>query len=278
MNLLNIIDDIHKADPEFADRISPRRAAIRNITSFGSKVAVAALPFAFSTLFKKAYGQALSPQIIDTLNFALTAEYLESDFYNTYGQRSNIPSGDRPGIELIRIDENNHTKFLLDTLGSNAISKPAFDFTAKGTYADLLRNDTVGYDTFLALAQAFEDNGVRAYKGQATNLMGNAAILTAALNIHSVEARHASHLRRMRQLRGVAVKPWITGVTSGIPGNDAVLVYAGEDNVSQGNPAVNLTTLPNIAGGATPSYVVTEAYDEPNTKANVVAIVSRFLA
>jgi hypothetical protein len=276
MNLLNLIDDIHQADPEFADRISPRRAAIKNITSFGSKVAVAALPFVFSTLVKKAYGQALPQIVIDTLNFALTAEYLESDYYNTYGQRSNIPATDRPGIDLIRIDETNHKNFLLNALGSAAVPKPNFDFTAKGTYVDLLRNDSVGYDTFLALAQAFEDNGVRAYKGQATNLMSAPTVLTDALNIHSVEARHAAHLRRLRQLRGVAVKPWITGVTSGIPGNDAVLVYAGEDNVTQGG--ANLTALPSASGSSTSASIATEAFDEPNSKANVQAIVSRFLA
>ena len=32
MNLLGIIEEIDKADPEFQDRISPRRDAIKNIT------------------------------------------------------------------------------------------------------------------------------------------------------------------------------------------------------------------------------------------------------
>ena len=47
----------------------------------------------------------------------------------------------------------------------------------------------------MVLAQAFEDTGVRAYKGQAGNLISNSAYLTAALQIHSVEARHASYIR-----------------------------------------------------------------------------------
>jgi len=75
MNLLNLIEEIDKADPEFQDRISPRRDAIKNITSFGSKVAVAAMPFVFSTLFKKAYGQTAITSVNDTLNFALKLEY-----------------------------------------------------------------------------------------------------------------------------------------------------------------------------------------------------------
>ena len=60
MNLFSILEEIEKVDPEFNDRISPRRDAIKNITSFGSKVAVAAIPFAMGNLFKKAYGQAAS--------------------------------------------------------------------------------------------------------------------------------------------------------------------------------------------------------------------------
>ena len=91
MNLLNIIEEINTADPEFQDRISPRRAAIKNITSFGSKVAVAALPFAFSTLFKKAYGQTATVPVNDVLNYALKLEYLEAAFYNA-GVASTLPS------------------------------------------------------------------------------------------------------------------------------------------------------------------------------------------
>ena len=43
----------------------------------------------------------------------------------------------------------------------------------------------------------FEDLGVAAYKGQAGNLMASDEILTAALQIHSVEARHAAEVRRI---------------------------------------------------------------------------------
>ncbi len=84
MNLFSIIEEIEKVDPEVTERLSPRRDAIKNITSFGSKVAVAALPFALGTMFKKAYGAttASATSVVDVLNFALTLEYLESYFYN----------------------------------------------------------------------------------------------------------------------------------------------------------------------------------------------------
>jgi hypothetical protein len=59
------------------------------------------------------------------------------------------------------------------------------------------------YQQFL---HRFEDTGVRAYKGQAANLMSKPDLLTA-LQIHSVEARHASEVRRLRgQKDGLLVK------------------------------------------------------------------------
>ena len=147
-----------------------------------------------------------------------------------------------------------------------------FDFTAKGAFPDVFTN----YNTFLAVAQAFEDTGVRAYKGQAGNLQGtaNRSYLTAALNIHSVEARHASHVRMMRAALGAPVKPWITGIVSGIDsrtnGN-----YIGEDNTVQGG--VNITTLAGVNANVTAS-AATEAFDEPLTKDQVVALVTPFFA
>jgi hypothetical protein len=293
MDLLNLINDIQVADPEFADRISPRRAAIKNITSFGSKVAVAALPFAFSTLFKKAYGQTATPSVNDVLNFALTAELTEACFYNTAVARNIIPSTDSAPIGLIRTDENNHVAFIKSVLTTANIS-PAnaartttpittgtsntyFDFSGGAASAS-----TVGagpfatvfsdYATFLAVAQAFEDNGVRAYKGQAGFLKGNQTVLTAALNIHSVEARHAAYLRRLRVLRGFAAadfRPWVNGdgtTASGITVAPAAVnpIYAGEANVTQGG--VNI-------GGIVSTKAATEAFDEPLTKEDVVSKV-----
>ena len=103
MNLFNIIQEIEKVDPEFQERVSPRRDVIKNITSFGSKVAVAALPFAFTTVFKKAYGQSTPSSVTDVLNFALTLEYLESYFYNQGKLKNVTPAAYAPYLNLIYI-------------------------------------------------------------------------------------------------------------------------------------------------------------------------------
>src|ERR1700753_3635838 len=111
MNLFNVLNEIEQVDPEFNDRISPRRTAIKNITSFGSKVAVAALPFAFATLFKKAYGETAPIAVNDALNYLLKLEYLEANFYNKGIATPGLVL-DSGYIEVIGNDENAHVGYL----------------------------------------------------------------------------------------------------------------------------------------------------------------------
>ena len=82
-------------------------------------------------------------------------------------------------------------------MGGSAIASPRFDFTGKGAYPAVFSD----FATFAAVSSTFEDLGVAAYKGQAPNLLGTAT-LTVALRIHSVEARHAAEVRRVRGFLG----------------------------------------------------------------------------
>ena len=276
MNLQNIFSEIQAVDPEFHERISPRREAIRNMTGFGKKLALSALPLAMGSLFTKAYGQNQPTAINDILNFALTLEYLEEEFYTKgVAAHTAIPAPAIGALTAIRNDEKAHVTFLKSQLGANAVPKPTFDFTAKGAFADPFI--VANYGVFLALAQAFEDTGVRAYKGQAPFLIGNKTVLGAALNIHSVEARHASHIRQMRKARNddPTVKPWITGKDRGTIPAAAQAVYDGEElenKVGTSNltgMTVNEVTLSQAA--------VTEAFDEPLTFAQANTIAKLFI-
>lgn len=274
MNLVNILKDIEEIDPEFQDRTNPRRAAIKNMTGFGTKLVLSALPFALGGLFKSAYGQTTTGAA-GVLNFALTLEYLEYEFYKAAVSSGIIPAGPAlTAITLIRDHELSHVNFLrtaITAAGATPIAPLTaanFDFTAKGTFPTVFSN----YDVLLAVAGTFEDTGVRAYKGQAPNLLGTGAILTAALNIHSVEARHASHIRQMRKARGVNIKPWITGANdTGVP--QVAASFAGEDNKVQAG--VDITTLDGV-GGKISLNAATESFDEPLTKDQVLAIVAPF--
>jgi hypothetical protein len=268
-----ILDEI---DPELGSAVVSRRAAIVRGVSVSSAIAaglaMASVPVTLAALAKDVFAQgtALPANIVDVLNFALTLEFLESTFYTMgLGKSGLIPASDIAIFQQISKHETAHVAFLQSVLGSSAVAKPTFDFTAKGKYADVFSN----YDTFKAVSQAFEDTGVRAYKGQAPNLMSDATILTAALQIHSVEARHAAEVRRLRGLKG-----WITGRQNDIPGADAVYgpgnpasQFPAEDNTVQ--DGINLAS---VITGCSPG-AVSEAFDEPLDKGTVLAIAGQFI-
>lgn len=282
MNILGLFEEIEKVDPEFQDRTSPRRDAIKNMTSFGSKVAIASLPFALNALFKKAYGQTPTAPVLATLTLALKLEYFEAAFYRTgLASSLTIPANERSAILApIAAHEAAHVKFLQTVLGSNAVAQPAdtsYDFTAKGNFSTVFSN----YETFLAVAQVLEDTGVRAYKGQAGVLLGSQTYLTAALNIHSVEARHASAIRYLRRAshNATTTKPWISLGAGGVANDTGISAvdgnYAGEDNKVQAK--VDITTLAGAKAGTTISATAAvEAFDEPLTTDQVLALVAPF--
>jgi len=275
MNLHNVINEIEKVDPEIYDRLDGRRDAIKKFTGFAGKAALLAIPFGLGSMFKKAYGQTPA-SIVAVLNYALTLEYLEAEFYTrAVATPGLVPAGvGATTFTTIRDHENAHVAFLRSAIIASSgtpVAKPNFDFTGgNGSMAGPYATVFTSYDTLLAVAQAFEDTGVRAYKGQAGALISNNDVLTAALRIHSVEARHAAAIRRIRRERGATVKPWITGNnTGGVPGVDAV--YAGEENTMQAG--VNIT---GIEAGVSVDDA-TEAFDEPLTMAQVLAIVDPFI-
>lgn len=283
MNLQNILSEIEKADPEVYDRLDTRRNVMKNFAKTSGRIALASIPFALGSMFQKAYSGPSAPAdlVLDTLNFSLTLEYLEANFYVKAVASGIIPSGDElNSLTTIRDHEKAHVAFLSSAItaaGGTPVSFTAdsFDFTAGGAFANVYTD----YGTLLAVAQTFEDTGVRAYKGQAPNLISNNDYLTAALQIHSVEARHAAHLREMRQKNGslvpsgVTVKPWITLNQSGIGTSAVQASYDGEQNVMQGG-----VTITNIGGKNISASAASEAFDEPLTKDQITAIVSPFFA
>lgn len=279
MNLNHVISEIEKVDPEVYDKLDTRRSALKGFAGIGKRLSLAALPLAFGAFFKKAYGQPAGATVLEIFNYALTLEHLEAEFYKqavSSFAAIGVPAGPaQAAITTIRDHELAHVNFLKGAITANGgtpvnFTAASFDFTAKGTFPTVFSN----YATFLAVAQTFEDTGVRAYKGRAGELVKGGNLLTAALNIHSVEARHASHIRQMRRNAGHAptLKPWITQNQSGIASTAVQPSYDGEQNTMQAN--VQITGINQMA--MITSDAASEAFDEGLTKAQVLAIVNPF--
>lgn len=276
MNISNILEEIEKVDGEIYERISPRRKAMKDFFRVGSKVAIVAAPMAIGSMFKKAYGQAVPAGVIAVLQYALTLEHLEYRFYATGSSTTPIPAGnEKTAIDAIRDSELKHVNFLKTVItaagATPVVEKASYDFTAGGTFPTVFTS----YPTFLAVAQVLEDTGVRAYKGRAAELIGQKVYLTAALGIHAVEARHAAKIRYMRRINGQAtsIKPYITG------GNDTGIA-AANGNYGGATPESNVVqagvTITNINGQAISASAASEAFDEPLTAAEVLALVAPF--
>lgn len=262
-------------DPEVLETMATRRDALRGAGRWGMGLALASVPLALAGMARSAFGQTVPQAVVDVLNFALTLEELEAEFYvmgmNAAGL---IPAADRQIFGTIRDHEVAHVQFLRNALGSAAVAKPTFDFTAGGAFAPF-----TDYEQFKALAQAFEDTGVRAYKGQAPILLQARPILRAALQIHSVEARHASEVRRLRGnfTDQEPQQGWITLNLRGTGMPAATQpVYDGEENVTQAG--INIAGLPGAATGSTiGASQASESFDEPLTRQQVLQIVDPFI-
>lgn len=270
MNILKLLDKL--SGDSFFTRETSRLENFTDISSFGKKAAVAALPLGLASFMATSAkaetttdpvsGNAMKSALTDALQLALTLEYLEDEYYRIGLTTANlIPTSDRVVFMQISKHETAHVSFLkstLNSLGTAPNAKPTFDFTVNGAFTPF-----TNYQQFLVLSQAFEDTGVRAYKGQAGNVMSNDAVLQAALQIHSVEARHSSMVRRMRMNKG-----WIELANGGNMPSQTNAVYAGEDVTTQAG--FNTATAFGAAAGSA-------AYDEVLTGAEATAIASLFI-
>ena len=122
---------------------------------------------------------------LDVLNYALTLEYLEAEFYRQ-GNRADLLKGKEARyLQKIQSDEETHVKALTDTInkvGGDPVPAPEVDFGASFKSAN----------SFLETAYTFENLGVQAYLGAAPSLFQQKNLLSAAASIFGVEARHAA--------------------------------------------------------------------------------------
>ena len=134
---------------------------------------------------------------IAVLQYALALEHLESTFYNQYAgitsqefQQAGYSSNTYDYIALIRSHESQHVQILssvLKQLGATPV--PACNYTFPPTISTV---------QFINYAAALENTGVSAYDGT-VNAITNATLQQAAVQIATVEARHAAYLNNLLQ-------------------------------------------------------------------------------
>ena len=316
-----LLDTIDQDDRE---ALVSRRDAIMRGAKTSAVVKMALLsgsaPIALAALSREVYGQSTAANVQAVLQFAFLLENLEAEFYKTVlnanaaGQPA-ITATTNPqaaafqpvrtalaaapnsaaitaSLQLIRDHEVAHVTLLRGLLTGTppTYTGASFDFTGNrgaatgtGAFAAAATN----LDFLLAVTQGFEDTGVRAYKGQAPALLRTAALQTA-LQIHSMEARHAARIRRIRRSRSTTTEVLrysgtIRGGGAAAAGAPAGLsaavtaafeaIYGGASPESTATQAtVPVATLPGSNANA-----ATQAFDEPLTRAEVVAIVQPFV-
>ena len=166
---------------EAASRLPTRGQFLR----LGGSAALGGLAFGLAPGLARAKPRE-SRSDLAILNFALSLEYLQAAFYTEAQKVGALRGGLATQARIVGSHERAHVKAFQTVLGSAAIKAPSFNF--HGT------TDSQG--SFRSTAVAFEDLAVAAYKEQLPKIRSDRYLATAVA-IHSVEARHASWIRRL---------------------------------------------------------------------------------
>lgn len=271
MNFLHIIDQLSAVDSDALDRLDTRRSVFNSLTTVAKRTAMVSAPALIASYFSKAYAGTTAGDPKEVFNYALTLELLEDDFYKKVIASpffNTASPAAQAAINQIKKHEASHVALLqkvVTAIGGTPVTNITFKTS---TFATL-----TSFAAQLQVAQLLEDTGVRAYKGRAGDLLGLSDVtvpgvgtinpLQSALQIHSVEARHAAHIRTMRMQTA-----WITGAGD-LDGADNYKGAIPESNVVQSS--VNITNqlpMPYTAKDAQASF------DEVLTVAEVLALAT----
>ena len=168
---------------------------------------------------------------VGVLNSAFALEQLEAAFYAQVLDSAYFAGADADEKEVLtalEAHERAHKSFFEAVIPTVGTAIPALE-------VDFSSIDFSSRTSVLSAAQTFEDLGVSAYNG-AGRLLTNAAYLTLAGKIVSVEARHAAVIRDLLQ--------------------DSSTAFAGDDIIDDNG--LGLARTPAQVLDAADAFVVTE--------------------
>ncbi|KAF5017572.1 hypothetical protein F66182_10481 [Fusarium sp. NRRL 66182] len=178
------------------------------------------------------------------LNYALTLEHLEDNFYreglSNFTEQDFADAGYDStfynNIKKVSSDETAHVDFLTKALkaaGVTPVDKCTYSF------------GVTDVETFLATASVLEGVGVSAYLGAAADIMSK-TYLTAAGSILTVEARHSSYVRA-----GLKQAPFAQPFDAPLSYNQVFSLASGFiTGCPKENPALPVKAFPALAAMA----------------------------
>lgn len=269
MKLTDILKEFEKVHPEAFEEKADRRHILRNL---GFKAAKIVSPFAIAGITVNKAAAKTTDILAEAIIFLLNMGYLQSEFYKqALSVAGLIPESDKGAYQKILKDKNAQVAFWIFYLNktNNVVpTKPSYDFTGKGAIPKALSD----YKTFLSLAHAIEDAGVRMYLTGIHMFLTNKAFRSDAMNMATANARHAAHVRFLRRNTGVDMMPWVTGTEANSLIGEIKKAYQNEDNTIQ----QKINTV-GINGFDVSFNAATEAMDEPMTMADAEIFMRPFI-
>ena len=171
-------------------RPTSRRNALKGVGAALTALAVTAVnPIGQGQAYAAATLQDLTD--LDILNFALTLEHLEAEFYKMAVAGGMLSGQPLTVLTAVRDHEIAHvdqlTKVITQLGGTPAQKLASYNF-----------GDMSTQDAILATSETLEGVGVGAYTGAAALLDDKQTLLAAAASIEQVEARHLAAIRYLR--------------------------------------------------------------------------------
>ncbi|KAM0266520.1 hypothetical protein ACHAPA_006765 [Fusarium lateritium] len=185
------------------------------------------------------------------LNYALTLEHLENNFYkqglSNFTEEDFADAGFDStfynNIKVVSEDETTHVDFLTKALKAAGVT-PVAECTYSFGVTDV--------KSFLATASILEGVGVSAYLGAAADIMSK-TYLTAAGSILTVEARHSSYIRA-----GLKQVPFPQPFDAPLTYNEVYSLASGFiTGCPKDNPALPVKAFPALAAAPSKEAVKT---------------------
>jgi hypothetical protein len=250
-----------------------RRDAITAAAGQSSKLIAAlgigAVPFALAALARSASAQTTT-DLKDALQFCLLIAQLQSDLHLRAASPINfIPSADLSAMAGMRVQDSGQVQAigaLINSVNDTPANQPVFDWTAKGAFPGF-SFASGQYATYQIIVQGLEDLGARAMKGQVARMTANTSAMSEMATYASVQGRHSAEIRRIR-----GKKAWVT--TNSRDDLPAIFQPAYDGEEATTHNGFDSSALAAANGGANP---VSEAFDEPLTKAQAMVVIQPFL-